>query len=128
MDNAIIAWLDAMIRQYGVQLLFAIARVIGFAVVIGYDIGTAVRVELTQSPIGLDVPVLYDGPYGTTEVCKFSDIDLIVDKNIRVLIPEDTVRPAMKRVLEKHFYDGPKVGEILVHVEQWLAAYRRGAG
>ena len=38
MDNAIIAWLEAMIRQYGVQLLFAIARVIGFAVVIGLTV------------------------------------------------------------------------------------------
>lgn len=31
-------WLDAMIRQYGVQLLFAIARVIGFAISILWTI------------------------------------------------------------------------------------------
>ncbi len=31
-------WLNAMIRQYGVQLLFAIARVIGFAISILWTI------------------------------------------------------------------------------------------
>ena len=85
--------------------------------------------ELTK-PIGSAVPVLYNFSGVSARVCFYrqlerADPDII---NVRALVPEDEIRPAIKRILENHLYDGPRLAELLGWVEEWLAAYRRGEG
>ena len=94
----------------------------------GCDIGTAVRVELTQSPIGRNVPVWYDvgGGKNHTSNYDFATRPGNHATNVRVLIPEDKVREWANSIEQRQYEGGaPEIGQ---YFNDRITDYRRGAG
>lgn len=96
----------------------------------GHDIGTAVRVELTNPlvpQIGPDVPVLWRHlPGGVDIVDKFCVAETNNGHNIRVLVPENMMRAGIRDALENMGIDSVVVA-VLKKIDDWLDVYRRGA-